>query len=244
MDVFDPSNHSFSYTIIGDNEPESTFDTFYSQNDNKNVKFHMVPEMLVKNINQTLYQVSEDRDSWDYIYNIENFIHLDGPEYRRLRYQIRTFDKENGNNSSLISYNVEDEKDNPVLLSTFKSWKNVYQFGNDPEEIETHAMQERILNYQHIPFNCLQYFYKNKLSGFVIYSYPPQNEYAIIHHLKCSYELEYMFDYIFFEALKLFHKDGKKYLNLEQDLGKPGLRKHKELLRPERYLKKYIVKKS
>ena len=70
------------------------------------------------------------------------------------------------------------------------------------------------------------------------------DEYAIRHFMKADTSYKGIYSYIVSESAKILLESGKKYLNIEQDLGLANLRQAKKSYRPVQFLKKYTVSKS
>ena len=87
---------------------------------------------------------------------------------------------------------------------------------------------------------CL--FHEDKIIGFIINEILSDNKHSIGHFLKSSTKFHSGFGTIMLNKMcQILHEKGFYYLNMEQDLGLPGLRKWKELHKPTHFLKKYAV---
>ena len=64
----------------------------------------------------------------------------------------------------------------------------------------------------------------------------------MIHFIKADKQYEGIYTFLQSRVASEAYKQGYKYINLEQDLGIPGLKKNKLTWQPSKYLKKFIVK--
>lgn len=242
-DAFSKSTLTQSYTLLGESHADNTLQSIII-NTPLNSPITMIPECFVLNLSDELKDVAvENRDNWDYIYDVGNFVALDGPNYRRVRYQINAFSRLFGEYTAVDFKPLNTKEQGAGLIRDLKSWGLAYQYGNDPEEIENIALQKRLISLSGAGSHLLSLKIRGRVEGFVVFTFPINKCDAIVHHIKCSYRYEHMFDYLFFETMRFLYENGVKTLNLEQDLGIKGLREHKMLLRPSGFLKKYSIER-
>jgi hypothetical protein len=201
----------------------------------------MVPDCFTTQIECGRYNLIEDRGNWDYILDNEAFSRLEGKRYRRQREIFNKLERSYPQQIKLIEYNISKLRCQLELMRFYKQWASNITFDNDKRGVEAYSIQKRFGYSSKIRLGCLVLYLANKIEGFLIYSLPPQKDYAIANHLKCNYEIDGLFDFIMYGLAKKLYLNGIRYLNIEQDLDKTGLRKHKGLLRPQRFLKKYKV---
>lgn len=239
-DIFSNNPLEPSISILGSSLANETIQKLIG-NAPSTYMLTMLPECLMHEIDLDFISITENRDNWDYVYHIPTFLSLGGPEYKRLRYQINSFKKSYEKNIKTTFTKLTGGQEGKELISLLRNWKSAYQFGNDPEEVENIALQRRLISLNGAGCHVLRLYINNKIEGFLITTILPNKGYAIIHHIKCSYKFNYLFDYLFYSALGLLADHGLTHVNLEQDLGIEGLRQHKLLLRPSAFLKKYSV---
>jgi hypothetical protein len=241
-DVFSRSTLAKSYTLFGDSHADKTMHSLVTNTPDSS-PITMIPECFVSRLSKFKDKVVENRDNWDYVYDVSEFVALDGPNYRRVRYQINAFDRLYGKNAEVDISSLDSAKQGAELIRQLKGWGRAYQYGNDPEEIEDIALQKRLISLSGAGSHVLRLKMRDRTEGFVIFTFPINKSSAIIHHIKCSYKYEHMFDHLFFETMRFLRRNGIRQLNLEQDLGIGGLREHKMLLRPSGFLKKYSLER-
>ena len=242
-DIFSRNSLEPSLSILGNSLANETVDALVSTTPDSHA-ITMVPECFVQNLSLESHIISEDRDNWDYIYDIPTFLRLDGPTYKRLRYQITSFEKAHKDHTTVDLKDISSPHEGKELISLLRSWNRAYQFGNDPEEIENIALQRRLVSLSGANGHLITIRINGQIEGFLITSIFPSKQTAIIHHIKCSYRYELLFDFFFHQGLSALAARKVLYVNLEQDLGIEGLRHHKLLLRPEKFLKKYTIIRS
>jgi hypothetical protein len=64
-------------------------------------------------------------------------------------------------------------------------------------------------------------------------------EYAMGHHWKSAGHYPGAYPLMLRHTCRTLAAEGRRFLNIQQDLGEPGLQRSKQLYRPERYLHKY-----
>jgi len=67
-------------------------------------------------------------------------------------------------------------------------------------------------------------------------------EYAILSFAKGNQNYFGIYQMLFKQTAMEFKKRGLKYINIEQDLGIPGLKFSKQQWNPVHYLKKFVIK--
>lgn len=236
-DVLGSAGLNISYSIFGKSAPDIALNILAAD---KPKRLTMVPDFFIRELKNKQHAIQSDRDNWDYVYDANEFSSLSGPAYKRIRYQIKSFTQAHEDHCEISIHNLS-KKLGEDLLRELNSWERAYQFGNDPEEIENIALFRRLISHAHHATKIVLLKINKRTEAFTVYSEPPQKEYAIIHHIKCSYRYDHLFDYLFYKTVAKLESDGKRFVNLEQDLGIPGLRHHKQLLRPTLLLKKYNI---
>ena len=241
-DVFSRKTLAKSYTILGDQQADGTIHDLITSTPRIS-PITMIPECFALRLTEFKDKIVENRDNWDYVYDVNEFVALDGPNYRRVRYQINAFDRLYGRSAEAEVLLLNSAEQGAELIRQLKSWGRAYQYGNDPEEIEDVALQKRLISLSGAGSHVLKLKIKGCIEGFVVFTFPVSRSNAIVHHIKCSYKYEHMFDHLFSETMRFLSRNGVKALNLEQDLGIEGLREHKLLLRPSGFLKKYSLER-
>jgi uncharacterized protein len=204
---------------------------------NKTIK--LIPEDVVVNLGSyNDFEISEDPDNYDYIYDLEQHATLSGKSFKRKRNKLNSFI---ANNKERVSVQpIDFHSKSHLITELFDNW--VIERSKDDEEArnEQKALTRLIDNHENFDIVCYVTHYDDKPVAFSINELLPNN-YAICHFQKSSYKIIdldiFMTNYAAKELLNL----GCKFINWEQDLGIPGLRTLKEGYKPVKLLKKYKV---
>lgn len=244
---FDNTFDSFrqSYTVLGNHNPEKTlltlFDFLRTQGQEPVAK--LVPDYFVNAMtNTSKFILEEDWDNTDYIYNVKQVTEMEGPEFRGFRRQINFYLKNYAHDTRTYLHKLHENPARLKLINAMHRWDKVYDLGNDHERLEGKSISRALTNHDVAPFESLVIESENEIDGFSMFQYPPQRGYAVINYLKCSYEKKALFDFIFYCTVSYLQTQGIKWVNFEQDLGKQGIRFHKQRLNPYTRLIKYTIK--
>ena len=207
----------------------------------KNLEIHRVPEIVKEKLirgddfERLNLQVYEDRDNWDYVYEIENMVNLPGNRYRQKRRWLNKFSESYDYTFHVISGDLIKK-----TLELQLEWCDVSECqGNEDLMEEQKAIETAIKFYNELGIsggiiivdgNCVAYTLGERLN----------QETLVIHIEKAHIEYEGAYQAINNLFLKEFGK-GIKYVNREQDLGIPGLRRAKEAYKPIHMVKKSVI---
>lgn len=245
--VFDDNKKC--YTLLGcDGALETADELFdYLEDSGEKMRLSMVPESALSNMLQRTkiprnLLILADPASRDYIFNVGQAQAMEGGKYSKLRQYIHKFENEHASSIEVRSLNLKDIHIQQLILNHLNSWLHDEYFGrNDPRQNELRSIKRYFQVIGSAPAEAIGIFIKGTLVSVGIYHFPPQKDWVIYNHIKCNHQYKYLFDYTYFCSLKLFAKQGKKFVNFEQDLGITGLRIHKERLRPQRFLYRYEI---
>ncbi len=206
----------------------------------------MIPQTIVKNLKHSELKrlnISEDNENFDYIYSVKEKSDLMSDRAGKFRRTINRFIRDYGENVKIREVDLTDHAEVERLVNALHIWKsgNVVS-NNDKLGIEGIAIDRYLKNRHHLKPHCLEVFVEDKLVGFSIYHYPPQEGFAIINHIKCDYSYTNIFEFIFFCIMSHLRMDGITYANGEQDLGIEGIRDFKHKLQPVDFIKRYTIK--
>ncbi|MHA2038680.1 MAG: DUF2156 domain-containing protein [Promethearchaeota archaeon] len=204
-------------------------------------EFHRVPQEIVDGItnhqkfSSLNLEIIEDRNNWDYVYEVENLKNLPGNRYRQNRRWLKKFTDNYVFEFQIIT---EDEIDKVKKLQ--KKW---WLLRGGEEDIaleeEQKAIYEALDNFTELKFKgallccndeCAAYTFGEMLNPDTL----------VIHIEKAHMKYEGAYQAINNLFLKNCCED-KNYVNREQDLGIPGLRRAKESYKPVRMVEKSII---
>ena len=100
---------------------------------------------------------------------------------------------------------------------------------------------ERFLTHAHL-FNPIIFAaeYNRSFLGFII-AEPVGRKYAVVHFAKSNPKYKEVYVFLNNSLAKHLWNMGYQYMNIEQDLGIPGLKYAKQQWNPIKYLKKYFI---
>lgn len=236
------SDDEVTTTLIGkDNIDDTLLELFNNEGNKFNLTF--VPESVVENLsNNAAYHIEEERESFDYLLDTHKLSSLLGPEMRKLRREVRYSIKDYGEDVIFKDMPFNDEGTKKTLINNLHTWDKAFTLTtNDTEMHEQYALNKSFRHSDIILNQSFGVYVHGELEGFIIYQRPPQKDYAILNHIKTSYDFRNIFDFMLFGFAARMHQHGVKFINFEQDLGLEGLRTHKLSLKPVGFLKKYSI---
>ncbi len=231
-------------SFLGERSIENTIQELlnYSQAHNMGSKLHMVPEIsLLPQLNSesSKFKYLEERDNFDYIYEIKEMIELEGNKNHVNRRQVAMF----RNNYPDIEFQQIDLKyphNRKQIMELFDLW--VAQAKRTADEANTEKVAIKRFMDLDTSINLVAFglYDHGKLICFMFYEKLP-NDFVLAHFGKANKEYAGLYRFAQNESCKYLFEQGSKFLNLEQDLGIESLRQTKMLWRPSRFLKKYSV---
>ncbi|MGD0978019.1 MAG: phosphatidylglycerol lysyltransferase domain-containing protein [Candidatus Bathyarchaeia archaeon] len=180
------------------------------------------------------YRVEPDRDNWDYVYLTSDLADLPGDKYHSKRNFITR---------CLADHKCEYTKlDASVVTDALQlqtEWCNLRQCGSVLSlEAENKAIKTVFDKYPQLAVFGGAVYVDSKLEAFAL-AEPLNNDTAVMHFEKANPQITGLYQLInqWFcqNTLRTF-----TYVNREQDLGIPGLRKAKLSYHPHHMIEKYI----
>lgn len=197
--------------------------------------FYGVTAEQLRQLDNGGLRVEPDRDDWDYVYLTSDLADLPGDKYHPKRnFVTRCLTKYNCRYASVGRLEIED------CLQLQTKWCNLRQC-NEVQglEAENTAIKTACEYYEYLGVFGGAIYVDDKIEAFTL-AEPLNNETAVIHFEKANPEIEGLYQVInqWFcqKALKTF-----KFVNREQDLGIPGLRKAKESYYPHHMVEKHVA---
>lgn len=199
----------------------------------------LIPEDVIANLeNSGEFEVSEDQDNHDYIFDLEQHANLSGKQFKRKRNKLNAFMASNGEKIKVKT--IDFHRNEHVIHDLFDNW--VLERSKDDQEAENEkkALARLIQNHDQFDITCYVTYLEDKPVAFSINELLTDH-YALCHFQKSSYKIDDLDIFMTNYASKALFALGCKFINWEQDLGIPGLRTLKEGYRPVRLLKKYKI---
>ena len=230
------------FSFLGGNQVNETVEKLFelSKKEGLKAELKLIPEEAVKGLNTSKFKITEDRDHFDYIYNIEELFSSIGSRYRGKRADLGRFLRKYPNiNYKIIDITNTKIKSGISFLNRewFRNKKN-----NDPYfkiENELIAM-DRFLNTKDLETYSIGVFSEGVLIGYLINGIIDK-DFVISHFMKADVKFSGIYSFLANKSCELFLSLNKKFLNYEQDLGVDVLRKSKMSNNPAYFLKKYVI---
>lgn len=180
------------------------------------------------------YEIKEDRNNFDYIYETKNLINLSGRKYHGQRNHYNCF---RNNYNYQVTPITEDVVDDCIFAAREWCCKNGCR---DYLLYELHAIEE-ILNYEsELNFYHMAVYVEGKLSAFTI-GEKVNSDVGIIHIEKADNSISGLYNFVNKTFLETKFSD-VPYINREQDLGIDGLRRAKLSYHPFKLEPKYCIR--
>jgi len=194
---------------------------YCKENDIKPI-FSKIPEHSVSIFNASNFHIEEDRDSFDYIFKNSDLLEYKGKEFRNQR---------NNLNSYLNAYTPVFDRNVKAYIDQCKDFTLKYH--NWPEKLEpTFKMLDNI---DLLDLKGGVVINEGLVSAFCLYE--KLSEDMILSHVELTDNHHRgVHAYLINELSKTI---SESYINKEDDMGIPGLRRFKETYNPSYMFKKY-----
>lgn len=211
--------------ILMENFPEGAF-------------FDRVPKELALHLQGQLgerIRLEEERNEWEYIYSRDELVSLTGNRFHKKKNLLKQFLREYPFEYREISSETRD-----VIISMQKEWCTWKNCDNSPGlRAENVAILRILQNWEHFPglFGG-SLFVEGQMVAYTVAE--TFGETLIIHFEKGLSEYKGIYqaiNQIFLER----SASGFKWVNREQDMGEPGIRKAKMSYNPVEFLEKYTA---
>lgn len=231
------------YSFLGYNMTRETIEALLKQAEKENIvnKLKLIPEEVILN-NPTLFnffRITDDRDNFDYILSANETSKLTGNNYRAKRNFVNRFTKKYSGANATI-FDIRKPELQKQITELFLVWQKQGQKTRSETEHESIAIQRLLGSVEFLNLIPLGVFENDKLIAFSINEIV-HDGFGLIHFEKADESYVGIYQYLKKMTALCLQKLGCVYINYEQDLGIPGLRKAKESWQPIRYLKKYII---
>ncbi|MBP7551985.1 MAG: DUF2156 domain-containing protein [Spirochaetes bacterium] len=209
-----------------------------SENENS---VRRIPEkdinIIKSNIEISDFKVVEDRDNFDYVFSSKDLAHLDGKKFSSKRNFYKKFLNEY--NLKYEKYKNEYKNKCIDLMNRWIDKKKDDKTLNDEYE----AIIELLNNFDNLNIVGSVIFADDNLAAFA-FGEELNDDVFVIHFEKA--DTKYIGIYQTINKLFIENEavEKYKYINREQDLGIPGIRKAKESYYPEMFIKKYNIFKN
>ena len=219
----------------------------YFTKEGKKVCFRGVTKEVVQVLNENYpkqFEYTEERDLFDYVYDGESLRTLAGKKNQKKRNHLNYFLKEF---EGRYEYKLLNEENFDECLELLKEWtlkkeeNDEHDEGIDDEYI---GIKKIFKDYELLKdkLKIAGVYVDNKLEAFTIGELINPNM-ALVHIEKANPNIRGLYQYINQQFI-LNEVPEVEFVNREEDLGIPGLRKAKLSYHPLRFVEKYTVREA
>ncbi|MGL6106566.1 DUF2156 domain-containing protein [Romboutsia sp.] len=190
------------------------------------------------------FDYTEERDLFDYIYDGESLRTLGGKKNQKKRNHLNYFLKEY---EGRYEYKLLNEENFDECLNLMKKWADTkedndeYDEGMDDELVGIKKIFEDYKNLKD-KLKVAGVYIDGELAAFTMGEYLNSNM-ALVHIEKADASIRGLYQYINQQFI-VNEFENVEFVNREEDLGIPGLRKAKLSYHPIRFVEKYTVREA
>ncbi len=227
------------YSFFGYNNVEENIKKLMEFIDSEGLEttLRLVPESIIEQISAGghIVSIEEDENNFDYVYTINNLVTYPGYSYSQQRKMMNRF-VSRYEDVHVVPLDLKMDQEKIKKLTTI--WEEGKIFGQYDER---EAFERVLQKSDNFPLMSVGVLVGDDLVGFTINEIINE-DFAISHFAKADISYTGIYSYLMRETANILAFQGCRFLNCEQDLGVPGLRKAKGSYRPEFFLKKYTIK--
>lgn len=223
--------------------PYYFFDTkkYFNEVLGKKLKIYLADEDAVQilNLDPAEFEVEEQVDAADYLYDGEALRTLAGKKYHKKKNHVNSFMKEYEGRYEYRTLCCSDRRDMWRFLDRWREMKGAQLEGTlDPEVEGIHSILNQCST---LGVRMGGIYVDGQMEAFSMGSYNAAENMAIIHIEKANPDIRGMYAVI--NQQFLIHEfPNVSLVNREDDVGLPGLRKAKQSYNPIGFAKKYQIR--
>lgn len=207
------------------------------------LELHEVPSIICNELSDAIWDIEDDRNSFEYLLCTTQQALLPGREFKHQRRHINAFNQEHKNDKIEIKFhNMVDQNIKDLFIQHIESKSlNKKAESSENNKLEPIIIKKNLEYASLFNKKALTIKINDKYASFAILSHLDNNTVAL-NHLKVDYSVDNIFTYSINALACILRDMGISKINIEQDLGIQGLRTFKERLQPICYLEKKIIK--
>ena len=229
-------------SFIGNHATHETAVTLlaYLQTSEQTPEIKLVPEICVPGLRDNELSIELDPDNFDYILAIDRLIDYAGSQLKPHRNLVTKFSKQHQSSIRFLDLSSATVQRN--LIDFFELWIINKRLDYVEAENEFRAFQRLFQLASHSALIGIGLYVNDALAGFTINELLP-NGFVMIHFEKADPgAFPGAYQVLMQETAKIFKQRGYLFINYQQDLGLPGLKKNKQSFDPHHYLHKYRLR--
>ncbi len=239
----DYENEEKLLSFLGNNKPEDTAIELinYAKSINILPVLRFISEEAIKNLKNSNLLIEEDRDNFDYVYDVSELSNLSGVKFKEKRHSFNKFSREHPNAFWELKELGNQELYNQIIY-VINAWEDKKKIDKKTSDFEYEkiAINKLIktLEGDKIILSCVSV--QDKVIGFSIDEILSDN-YAISHFIKADNSYIGIYEFLNKKISEYLKDNGVLFWNWEQDLGIESLRRSKTSYRPINFIKKYKI---
>lgn len=204
---------------------------------NEKPRIERADKLLVSEIQEAADLLSEPtRDHFDYVYRSEDLIQLAGRKYHSKRNHIHQFLR-----ASAFTYSSLSNELVKACLALAESWCDWHRCEEDMNLLdEWEAVRQALNHFDDLRIKGGAIIIDNKVEAFALGELLNEQT-AVVHIEKANPEIPELYTLINQQFCEKLWRS-VQYVNREQDLGEPGLRKAKLSYYPDHLVEKFRIR--
>lgn len=176
------------------------------------------------------YEVIEDRDSFDYIYDGDSIRTLRGRKYAKKKNMVTRFLRDYGAQSEFVHLSGADLEE---IMDFAGRWFKLKESEDDLNRLDSEAegLRDAVIWGEEASLAIGGVRVGGRLEAISISSYDPAKDMAAIHIEKANSQIRGLYNYLGMKHLQEFYPEAR-YINREDDMGFENLRRTKESMHP------------
>lgn len=233
------------YTFLGNNQVNDTVKKLLDLSVKEKLapELKLISEESIRGLDLSLFKIEEDRDNFDYVYDLEELKDYKGKKFEKKRSEVKNFLK-NYSKIETKPLDLGDKNIQEKIVKIYQKWAKYRIEENREKNIDFDPHHELVV-IKKLFSVCKEFslvsvgiFVKNDLAAFCIDELM-ESEYAVSHVAKTDPSFSGINSFLMQKSAEILYSYGKRYFDYEQDLGLSNLRLGKTLFRPCFLLKKY-----
>jgi len=236
---FDPEVEAVAFTLVGGKQLEASLQAIFAHQSSLSrpqVVSHIDERQLDLLGEASGFTIEPDPGALEYILSTKAHIDLTDP---KLKHEARRVRKVLGNTDvGVFEVDLSSATEIARLLGDWQSWDRHHKNNNNDLEGKERKQIARYFEIApQLPTRCLAMSHTDHVIGFTVFDVYPHLSTAVGHFLKVDYSYDHATDYLIHALCKTLLDEGIERINIENDLGIPGIRKKKESLLPVDYVR-------
>jgi hypothetical protein len=200
----------------------------------------LVPAVVVEQINDRgRYRIEEDPDHHDYVFRTSDLVDCAGAGFAAKRKRVNRFLRSHGRATHVATLDLADHQTGRDMVAVFAAWEQSRSLEREHTGDELDAIQRLLRSAPDLDLIGVGVFVEGGLKAFSILEV--SGDFGVAHFEKADVSYVGIFPFLKQQVATKLRELGCEFVNYEQDLGLPGLRREKRSWRPALYLKKYVV---